>query len=122
MRLIQKIEMSLKKRDMTQVELESRAHLSVNRISKWKSGKGEPTARQALAIAEALRIDLRWLIDDEMVEMPAVKSELGPDEQRIIEVFRDSGLTRKEALTRWALPGLELVETRAKRRGEKSSE
>lgn len=53
----------LASRGWTATDLEVSAGLPKNRITKWKKG-GEPTARQALAIARALGVPLEWLADD----------------------------------------------------------
>lgn len=73
-----------------------RADLPPNRVSKWKSGQGEPTARQALRIARVLRVPLEWLADEEAGDEPTALPGLSPDEAVMLDVIRDSGLTRRD--------------------------
>jgi transcriptional regulator with XRE-family HTH domain len=76
MRMHAKIEWLLHERRIRQTELESRLGLPHGRISKWRAGQGEPTARQALAMARVLGCDLVWLVDeDQPVEVPVLASE-----------------------------------------------
>jgi transcriptional regulator with XRE-family HTH domain len=87
---------------MDQGELESAALLSHGRVSKWKKGIGQPTAKQALRIARILNVPLEWLVDEEAGETPPetppeVKPAYTAEEQAIIGAYRASGLTLDEA-------------------------
>lgn len=87
MGMIEKIDELIKQKRLSQAALERTACLSENRISKWKDGTGEPTARQALRIARILKVPVEFLIDDEMEAPPPVR-ELSPAEERAIEMVR----------------------------------
>lgn len=103
MKMIEKIERLLAARDMTQASLEQLVGLSVNRISKWKSGIGEPTARQALRIAEVFGVSVGWLISEDDHGNPVVADGLNEDERAVLDVFRALKLERHEAIRRLAL-------------------
>lgn len=63
MKLIERIDKLLDDRKLSQKSVEQQVGLGVGRLSKWKGGQGEPTARQALAIAaRAAGIPVRRLI------------------------------------------------------------
>jgi transcriptional regulator with XRE-family HTH domain len=70
MRLVEKLEMALRSKGLTQGSFERLAMLSENRISKWKNNQGEPTVRQALRMARLLDLPLDYLADDEVDEEP----------------------------------------------------
>lgn len=53
-------------RGMTQQALEQQCGLPPGRISKWKSGVGEPSAGEIWRIAQCLEIDVQVLLDDRM--------------------------------------------------------
>jgi transcriptional regulator with XRE-family HTH domain len=105
----QRIEKVLSKRHLSQAELEQLAGLAKGRVSKWASGQGEPTARQALRIARVLGVPVEWLADDtapgEPPEpAPAPPPPLSEDERYVLEVFRALEITRADAIRRLAGP------------------
>jgi transcriptional regulator with XRE-family HTH domain len=69
-----------------QQELERLVGLPHGRISRWKDGKGEPTGTQLARIADALRVPIRSLIDDQ-----AEPDRLSEDDLRILEIVRHLG-------------------------------
>lgn len=68
MTMIEKIADLIRARGFTQDEVERRCGLAKNRITKWKEGTGEPTARQALLLADLFGVPFRFLVDDGMAE------------------------------------------------------
>lgn len=72
-RMVAKITDLIRRRGMTQEAFERATALPRNRVSKWVSGQGEPTARQLWRIAQALGTTLEYLLDDS-----ALESELAP--------------------------------------------
>lgn len=69
--MVEKLELALIEKGWTQSALEKAAMLSPNRISKWKGGQGEPTARQALRMAQLLELPVAYLIDDDQAQPEA---------------------------------------------------
>lgn len=78
MGVIEKIESLRRQRDLTQEEVERMAALPRNRIAKWVQGTGEPTGRQCLRLAKALRCPLEWLVDDEAADEPSTPRQERP--------------------------------------------
>jgi transcriptional regulator with XRE-family HTH domain len=79
--------------DLDQGGLEVAARLPQGRISKWKAGKGEPTAAQALRIARVLRVGVEYLVDDDLTEVvPAISEE----DQRILDLAHELGFKRAQ--------------------------
>lgn len=102
MKMIEKIDQLLTARNMSQATLEQLVGLSQNRITKWKAGQGEPTARQAYRIAEVFGVSVGWLISDEDHDKPVVADGLNEDERAVLDVYRALKLDRHEAIRRLA--------------------
>jgi transcriptional regulator with XRE-family HTH domain len=102
--MLNRLEKLLEARDVKQVELERRLGLAPNRVSKWRSGQGEPTAVQAARIARELCVSLEWLIEGvgemEAAHGPNEVAALTEDERYLLTIIRDSGLTRAEVVSR----------------------
>lgn len=90
MKMIEKLEILLREKGLTQASLEQRVMLSENRISKWKNGTGEPTGRQALRMARILGVPVEYLLDDEMDELPQAPPE-SSREMMVWEFVREIG-------------------------------
>lgn len=102
--MVSKIRKLIEERGLTQGAVETAAHLPANRISKWAGGQGEPTARQALRLAQILGVPVGYLIDDAIDALPEPPPALSEDEQAVLELFQALELNRKEALRRLASP------------------
>lgn len=101
MKMIERIERCLAAKGIKQGELERSLGLSENRISKWKGGQGEPTARQAWKISHALGVPLEWLVsEDGPLDPPEDVPMFSPAEQAVAYVFRNSGLDLDTAIQR----------------------
>ena len=92
MGIIEKLEILIQERGFTQGEVERLAGLAASRISKWKDGRGEPTARQALRLARLLDVPMEYLVDD-LAEGPAQQPHLTDAELRAVEITRALGLS-----------------------------
>lgn len=90
MDMLEKICNLIAERGLTQDGLERGVKLAKNRISKWKDGKGEPTARQLYRIARALGVSMEYLVDDE-VEWPAERPAMTGDEEMVWHLVRKLG-------------------------------
>lgn len=99
MKMIEKLVKALADRDLTQRAFEAQCGLSENRISKWKDGTGEPTARQALAMARALGLPLEFLVDDSIdePEAPTASPGLTVEEYAVLSHFRVQREKEREA-------------------------
>ena len=100
---LEKLLEAMRKAGMRQGELERVAGLASNRIAKWKNGQGKLDAQEALRLAKALGVDVRWLIDDELTSPP--DSGLTEAEQAVLGAWHGSGLSVEQtsvALVRMA--------------------
>lgn len=107
MTLIEKIDKELRRLGITQKDFEARALISQNRMSKWKSGQGEPTAGQLLRISRLLNLPMEYLADDEADSTyppSAGTAGLAEDERTVLAVYRALRLTQDDAIR-----GLSLV-------------
>lgn len=102
--MVEKLRKLIEERGLTQTAVETAAHLSANRISKWAGGQGEPTARQALRLAQIFGVPVAYLIDDSLDDLPEPPPPLSDDERAVLELFQALELGRKEALRRLASP------------------
>lgn len=112
MKMIEKITLALADRGLTQRGLEQRAGLSENRISKWKDGTGEPTARQALLMARLLGLPLEYLVDDDQEEVPAASPGMTADERAVLSYYRAKREAEGEGFS------AEVLMTRCERGGQ----
>lgn len=71
---VEKLVRLMKARGVSQARLEREAGLAPYRIAKWKAGQGEPTARQALAMAEVLGVVVEDVIDPPDVQAVPILS------------------------------------------------
>ena len=97
--MIQKMIEAGARKGLDQTDIEELVGLPRGKISKWKK-KGEPTVSQAVALANALGIDLCYLIDDRMERPPVRVSDLAPDEESVLEQYRTLAdrLTKEDAI------------------------
>ena len=86
MTMVEKLSALLRSKGLTQSAFEAKALLSENRISKWKNGTGEPSAKEALRMARILEVPLEYLVDDEEDD-PAPYRETQRDRQ-LREIIR----------------------------------
>lgn len=105
MDMIDKIVMLADLKGWDQGEFESLVPLPKGRISKWKSGTGEPTASQALQMARLLNVTVEFLIDPKQDQpvAPEIMS-LSEDERAVIDLYHALQLDRREAMRRLASP------------------
>lgn len=103
--MIDKIVILADAKGWDQGEFESLAALPQGRISKWKAGKGEPTAKQALQMARLLNVTVEFLIDPAL-EQPLVPEilTLEEDERAVLDLYHALDLGRREAMRRLATP------------------
>jgi transcriptional regulator with XRE-family HTH domain len=99
MNMVEKIRKLIDDQGMTQTAFEVMAGLPQARISKWASGRGEPTLSQAFRMARALDVPLDYLADDAMEVIPAIP-ELTETEMLLLAVAKDEG-GASEMLRRW---------------------
>ncbi len=107
MKMLDRLERILAAKGIRQGELERSLGLSENRISKWKSGQGEPTARQAWKIARALGVPLEWLVsEDGSLDPPDPETGevFTPEEEAVAYIFRNSEIDLAEATRRLMAP------------------
>ena len=86
----------IEQRGTTQGEVETAVDLPQGRISKWSAGQGEPTLGQGLRLARFFGVQLEWLGDDELDELPP-EQESG-DFRTIVAIIGVMG--SREALRR----------------------
>lgn len=91
MKMLEKICNLIAERGLTQDGLERGVKLARNRISKWKDGKGEPTARQLYRIARALGVSMEYLVDDD-VQRPSERPAMTGDEEMVWHLVRKLGV------------------------------
>jgi transcriptional regulator with XRE-family HTH domain len=89
--MIEKILTEARKRGLDQTALAECVRIPRNRISKWKGGQGEPTARQIYEISKALELPVLYFLDDAITEPGDVPAST-EDERAILRVFRASKL------------------------------
>lgn len=113
--MIEKIEKLLNARGLKQSKVERQLGLAGNRISRWKGGMGEPTARQGLALAQLLGVSLDWLADDSAPDdvqettRPPGASGLTEDERAVVSLYRALQIGEHEAMRRLAGHSVETI-------------
>ena len=95
----EKLNRLIAQRGTTQGEVETAVDLPQGRISKWSGGQGEPTLGQGLKLARWFGVQLEWLADDELDELPP-EQESG-DLRTIVAIIGVMGA--REALRRLLL-------------------
>lgn len=101
MTLLQKIEKLIKDKGLTQETVEQSCGLSHGRISKWKDGVGEPTAKQAWRLAMFLGVAIEYLVNDD-IDKPFRVHGLNEDESTVLRTMSALGLDGDEAIRRLA--------------------
>lgn len=102
MKLVDKALRMAKEKRINQAELARLIGVPPSRVSEWKNDEGKPSVDHALRMAKVVGTTLDYLADDELDEPPA-PSSLEPDEQFILQLFRDLRLSRDEAARRLAM-------------------
>jgi transcriptional regulator with XRE-family HTH domain len=114
--MIHKICELLDARGIDQCELEAELRLAENRISKWKAGQGEPTARQLYKMARKLNVSVLYLLEDTADQ---AFPEITADELYLIRTFRSLRLDVDVAVRRMC--GLPTVAPRQESVGDEQS-
>ena len=117
MNAVLKIEQLRRALGLDQAELESMTGLARGRISKWASGQGEPTIRQAHRLAAALGTSVDYLADESATE-PVARPSVDPKIAGILEIVHELGpdIARRRLLMAGdsrALPGQSYAEIKA---------
>lgn len=96
----QKLKYLIKLRGLTQRKLADLLGTYQSQISRMVDDGAKPPqdTDRLLEIAHILRCSVDYLINDKITDLTG--SEFSADERRIIEVVRDSGMTRPEAIRR----------------------
>lgn len=95
---MKKILALLVQKGYSQLGFERAAGLPRNRITKWKSGQGEPSLLEGMRMAHLLGISLDDLVDAKKVTLPV--NDLTEDERFIVTVIRKGNLTSDEVVQR----------------------
>lgn len=105
MEFTKKLRMLLKRRRISQEILASEIGVSQNKVSLWANGRNLPDIREAAAIARVLDVDVNYLADDGLDEMP--KPTLSRDQDYVLRYFDGSGLSADVAVQR--MRGIDIV-------------
>jgi transcriptional regulator with XRE-family HTH domain len=97
-----KIRHLIRSRGMSQAELEVAAALPRNRVAKWMSGQGEPTARQAGRIAGVLGVPVAYLVDDRQDEPPIDATR--PELDALLSLVQALGIDEARRRLLWPSP------------------
>jgi transcriptional regulator with XRE-family HTH domain len=97
MRFAEKVRNLLKSRRLSQSELAALLGTSQPQVSRWLEGDTPPRWDYLLKMARALGVTADYLIDPEQDEPPR-PPELTEDERIVLQLYRDLGLSREEAV------------------------
>lgn len=89
-----RIEQARRAKRISQAELGKRIGVYQSRVSELERGQGEPTASQIVAISLATGASVEYLVTGQE-PTPAMLPE---DEAYVLEVYRATGLTRRQAV------------------------
>jgi transcriptional regulator with XRE-family HTH domain len=111
MRHVEYGEMELRKKLQklipNQSEFSRQTGIPQTTISEWRSGKREPTLKNASHLARALGVPLDYLADDGLDEPPPPpRPETSEEERVILRFLRATGLDTDEALRRLSAPSV----------------
>jgi transcriptional regulator with XRE-family HTH domain len=98
MTMLEKIILLLDEKGWSQTALERATGLSRDRISKWKNGQGEPTARNARDIARVLGVPVDYLVDEGRTERE--ERPLSEAEATALKLVRTLELREEEVIRR----------------------
>ncbi len=99
----ERFDLEIKRKGLTQAQLEVDLGLGKNRISKWKNKPKNFSVIDAAILANAIGVSLSYLVDDDAIPpepVPASERELTQAEQAVVGVFRASRLTVADAAER----------------------
>lgn len=83
-----KLAMLMERSRLSQQALANRVGLQQSRISKWTTGKGEPSLKQAVELARVLDVPLEYLADDAIDEPPPAPSKA---QMIVMQLIEDMG-------------------------------
>lgn len=101
MRFAEKVRNLLKVQRLSQSELAAMLGTSQPQVSRWLEGDNPPRWDYLLKMARALGVTADYLIDPALEEPPR-PPDLSEDERFLLQLIRDLGLTREEAVRRLA--------------------
>ncbi len=78
------------RRGLTIIQLANDVGVGTNTIWRWLHGKSQPNAVRLARLAEVLETSSAYLIGDtdDPSALPRVKTDMTPDEFRLIDAFR----------------------------------
>lgn len=82
-----KIEQLVEAKGLNWAKLARSIGESDSRISKWRSGTGEPDRNQLLRISRFLETGMEYLADDSLEE-PQSPQQLAEDERAVLQIYR----------------------------------
>jgi transcriptional regulator with XRE-family HTH domain len=85
---------------LTQEELASQLHVDQKQISKWENGRGNPTARTLIALAQALEVPIDWLVGltDNPERVVPLAADLDDLEREAIGILRSKPPSRRREI------------------------
>ena len=101
MKLSTKLSGLAKTQGLKPAEIARRTGVSHTAAGKWLKGDAVPGLYEAAALARALNVPIAYLADDSLDEVPIPDD----DEAQVLNVIRDLGLSRREAIRRLASGG-----------------
>lgn len=76
-------------RELSQADLARAMKTRDSTVQHWRDGRSRPGIKSLLKLARALRIDMAYLVDDALEEIPP---EPDPQIEEIIRMVRDIGI------------------------------
>jgi len=87
-----------------QRKLSEMARVTKSSLNRWLQGVSVPDIREAGRLAAVLEVSLDWLVSDDDEMDPPDGSSISEDEQAILALIADLGLSRREVVKRLARP------------------
>lgn len=96
MEFSEKLRILMEKYRYSQTDVAKAVDLSQSLVSLWTRGERVPDLPTAAKLAKLFSVDVNFLADDDQDEPPP-QAELPDDERFILQMYRDLGLSRKDA-------------------------
>ncbi|NLN84208.1 MAG: helix-turn-helix transcriptional regulator [Firmicutes bacterium] len=88
MKIIERVEMLMQNKQITQAEFSRRIGVPVSRVANWRRKGSTPSADLIPLIAQVLDVDTHFILTGDQISQKSTNYDLSVDEVELVEGYR----------------------------------